>query len=149
MSIRKLEYDDIPSVARLLNELGEALHEDSHISMLAIQRQYGEMQRAQDTYENYVYEENGKVIGFISLLNYKSIYHRNGTTQINELIVSEEYRNRGIGKRLLEYAKCRAKAIGMDEIEVGVMKENTAAIDFYKKNGMDEEYFLLGMEFEC
>jgi hypothetical protein len=36
----------------------------------------------------------------------------------------------------------------MDEIEVGVMKENIKAINFYKKHGMNEECYLLGMDFE-
>ncbi len=35
----------------------------------------------------------------------------------------------------------------MDEIEVGTETDNAAARRFYKKNGFDEEYVLLGMEF--
>ena len=36
---------------------------------------------------------------------------------------------------------------GLDEVEVGVMKENVKALGFYKRNGMNLEYHLLGMEF--
>jgi len=54
----------------------------------------------------------------------------------------------GIGGRLLEYGIQLAKQRSLDEIEVGVMKENAGAIDFYKWHGISEEYALLVLEFE-
>jgi ribosomal protein S18 acetylase RimI-like enzyme len=36
----------------------------------------------------------------------------------------------------------------MDEIEVGTEITNTKAQNFYKKTGFNEEYVLLGREFE-
>jgi ribosomal protein S18 acetylase RimI-like enzyme len=148
MNIRKWKIDDIQDVVQLLNELNEALNEDQQISLESMSLQYYEMGKNPEIYENYVYEDGNKIVGFISLLNYRSIYHKKGTTQINELIVSKENRKKGIGKELLGYAIKRAKENGMDEIEVGVMKENKKAIKFYKRNGIDEEYYILGKEFE-
>jgi len=113
-----------------------------------IVKHYNEMTKSKDIYENYVYEEDGAVIGFLSLIHYRSVYHKKGTTLINELVVLKGSRNKGIGGELLKYGIERAKEKGMDEIEVGVMKKNTKAIEFYKEHGITEEYYLLGMEFK-
>ena len=147
MSIRQCNSSDIESILSLLKELDEALGEDQGMTIESINHQYNEMIKSPDIYENYVYEQEQKVIGFISLLNYKSFYHKNGSTQINELIVSNGYRSKGIGKKLLEFAIERSKSIGMDEIEIGVEKDNYKAIEFYKRNGICDEYLILGKEF--
>ncbi len=81
------------------------------------------------------------------MIFYRSFFHKNGTALINELIVNSEFRNRNIGRELLEYCIKIAKDNEMDEIEVGVMKENIKAIEFYKRNNITEEYLLLGLEF--
>jgi ribosomal protein S18 acetylase RimI-like enzyme len=88
-----------------------------------------------------------QVIGFLSLVLYRSFFHRKGTALVNELVVKKEFRNQQIGKALLEHAFSVATEAGMDELEVGVMKENTHALTFYRKNGFGEEYLLLGKEF--
>ena len=49
---------------------------------------------------------------------------------------------------LLEVVIQEAKKREMDEIEVGVMKDNPKPIKFYKDNGINDEYLILGMEFE-
>ena len=82
----------------------------------------------------------------MSLLFYRSLFYKVGTTQVNELIIDKAYRNKGYGKELLEYGIKRAVERGMDEIEIGVEKENKKAIEFYKRNGIEEEYYLLGKE---
>lgn len=146
MSIRKLALADLSFVQELMEELNKALNEQFDVTQETLKEQFYEMSKYQEIYENYVYEIDGRIIGFISLLHYRSFFHKKGTTLINELIVGKNYRNRNIGKNLLEYAINRSRNSGMDEIEVGVMKGNKKGLDFYKKNGMDEEYILLGKE---
>ena len=67
---------------------------------------------------------------------------------INELVVDQEYRGRSLGRALVTEAISLARAYGMDEIEVGTEITNLAAQAFYHKAGFDEEYVLLGMEFD-
>jgi ribosomal protein S18 acetylase RimI-like enzyme len=98
-------------------------------------------------YKNMVAVTGGKVVGFLSMVYYKSFYHQVGTALINQLVVSETSRNLGIGKALVRMAVDMAKADGLDEIEVGTETSNKGAIEFYKKAGFDEEYVLLGKEF--
>ena len=147
-TIRYITEYDIPPIIDLLQELNKSLEDSQLIDQRLVIENLRAMEEQKDTYENLVYINDGLVIGFISLLFYRSVYHRRGTAQINELIVKEGYRDKGIGKELLEYGIRRAKEKGMDEIEIGVEKGNTRAIQFYKKNGIEEEYLLLGKEFE-
>jgi ribosomal protein S18 acetylase RimI-like enzyme len=101
-----------------------------------------------DFYFTLVAEQEGHVIGFISLLFYRVWFHPGGTALINELIVDDRYRNQGIGALLIDAAVKEAHSRGMDEIEVGTEQENLGAQRFYRRCGFNETYLLLGMEFE-
>ena len=147
MEIRSWREDDLPEVTALLAELDEALGETQSVGLADVERQFRRMASEPGTYAAFVCEEAGAIRGFLSLLFYRSVYHREGTAQINELVVSKDCRGKGIGESLLAHAIAFARARNMDEIEVGVMKDNEGAIRFYKRHGLDEEYFLLGMEF--
>lgn len=148
MLIREWKIDDLEGIIKLLYQMNEALDEDQVFVENNVAEHFIKMEKQKETYENYVIEEDHKIIGYMSLLFYRSIYHRKGTAQINELIIDHEHRNKGIGKELLLYGIRRAQERGMDEIEIGVEKENSKAIKFYKENGIEEEYLLLGKEFE-
>ena len=146
MTIRKWNVNDIDQIMDLLSQMNEALDEDQEINTENVNIHFAKMEEQKDTYENYVLEKDNKVIGYMSLLFYRSLFHKVGTAQVNELIVDKAFRNKGYGKELLEYGIKRAIEKGMDEIEIGVEKENKKAIEFYKRNGIEEEYLLLGKE---
>ncbi len=148
MIIRKWKVEDFIQIMSLLSEMNEALGEDQEIEFGNVFENFKAMEQQKDTYENYVIEENKKILGFMSLLFYRSIYHKKGTVQINELIVKKEYRSKGLGQKLLQYGIKVGRERGVDEIEIGVEKDNTRAIEFYKKNGINEEYVLLGKEYK-
>jgi ribosomal protein S18 acetylase RimI-like enzyme len=99
-----------------------------------------------ESYLNLVAVDDGQAVGFISILFYASFIHRVGTAQINELIVDSLKRHSGIGTRLLQRAKEEARRRGVDEIEVSTERDNLSALRFYRSNGFDEEYVLLGRE---
>jgi N-acetylglutamate synthase-like GNAT family acetyltransferase len=144
--IRRWKKNDIPKVTQLLNQLEVDLLDSSIIFEVDVKSHFMKMKN-HEVYESYVYEEEGEIKGFISLIFYRTVFHKNGTALINELVINNDYRNKGIGKKLIEYVITEARKREMDEIEVGVMKENGDAIRFYKNNGIDDEYLLLGKEF--
>jgi ribosomal protein S18 acetylase RimI-like enzyme len=146
--IRKWKLEDIESITSLLNQLSKDLGENETYKSKNVKKHFIEMSKDKNTYEAFVYIKDKMIIGFISIIYYKSVFHKVGTALINELIVVSDYRNMGIGKELIDFSIRKAKIKKMDEIEVGVMKENEGAVKFYKKNGFDEEYLLLGKEFE-
>jgi len=71
--------------------------------------------------ENYVFEREGQVAGFISLVGGK----------VCALFVAPEAQGRGIGKALLEHAKALKGRLSLK-----VYRDNKKAILFYEKNGL-------------
>jgi GNAT superfamily N-acetyltransferase len=149
MAIRRWARADLPRIGELLGQLAAAIGEEYCPDGPALEERFASMEAGGSIYLNLVYEEAGKLLGFVSIVFYESVFHRVGTALVNELIVDESARGKGIGAVLLGEAVREARARGMDEIEVGVEKTNSKAIAFYQANGMDEEYLLLGKEFEA
>ena len=55
--------------------------------------------------------------------------------RITELVVAKEYRDKHIGKKLLDSMKDYLKSIGCEKIMIAVFGYNENAIKFYEKNG--------------
>ena len=84
-------------------------------------------------------EEDSKVVGFIaSDGNWFSKREGKVVGAIHELVVLPEYRNRGIGRALVQKALEYFKSRGLDMAELWVGDENKQAIDFYKNLGFEE-----------
>jgi len=146
--IRDLGKEDLISLKVLLDDLNNAIKFKHEINENDLNSVYVNIDKYPEIYSNYVAIENDKIVGFLSIVFYKTFLHKGGTALINELIVAETHRNKGIGKKLIQKAIQSAKSRGMDEIEVGTEITNTKAQNFYKKTGFNEEYVLLGREFE-
>ena len=142
--IRALQERDLPAVERLLEQLEER---PPGAERPDLERLFAEMASRPETYVNLVAVETGRVIGFLSLLLYRTLLHAGGTALVNELVVEEGRRGRGTGRRLLERATAIARERGMDEIEVGTERGNSGALAFYRRGGFDQEYVLLGRVF--
>jgi ribosomal protein S18 acetylase RimI-like enzyme len=145
-AIRAWRESDLPAFKELLDQLNDDLGLPERVDPADLEAHFRAM-AGDPAYGSFVYEDGGRIDGLIAWAHYRSLLHRKGTALINELVVRRSRMGSGIGSALLRYAIEAARLAGMDEIEVGVMKENVQAIEFYKKNGMDEEYFLLGREF--
>ena len=78
----------------------------------------------------YAYIFNGKYIAGMSLCptDNKTIY-------LSYLVVNEEYRNQGIGTKMIRYACQRSKNEGYSYIALNVDNDNTEAEKLYKKLG--------------
>ncbi|MBQ8923619.1 MAG: GNAT family N-acetyltransferase [Lachnospiraceae bacterium] len=79
----------------------------------------------------FVAEDNGKVIGFISVNNhseYDYIY-------LDDYCVREEYRGKGIGSKLMAMAFEFAKDKQINQILTHVENANKESIEFYKNRG--------------
>jgi GNAT superfamily N-acetyltransferase len=148
MEIRRCEAGDLPVVLDLLKQLDEVVHAAMELRLELLAGTMAEMDEAPQTYLNLVAVVEGRVVGYISVVFYKSLYHKGGTALIEVLVVSRDWRGSGVGSALVQKAKEEAIARGMDELEVGTERDNQIARRFYRKCGFDEEYVLLGMEFQ-
>lgn len=148
VQIRECLDSDLPVVVNLLNQLSETTDDPENLNPATVAAVFEECRRHPEFYLNLVAEAGGRVVGFESIVFYKTLFHKGGTALINELVVDHSVRGSGIGAALVERTRQEALTRGMDEMEVGTECDNHAARAFYARCGFDEEYVLLGMEFD-
>lgn len=79
----------------------------------------------------FVAEDEGKVIGFLSVINKKELQ----TIYLDDYCVNDSYRGKGIGSKLMNMSFEFAKQQGYDQVITHVESANTESIEFYWKKG--------------
>ncbi len=87
-----------------------------------------------------VAEINNEIIGY-AVLAFRTVPHAH-TALLHSLFVKDDFRNKGIGSRIIEYAEKLALQSKIEILLLEVGEENKNAIALYKKMGF-EEYGLL------
>ncbi len=85
-------------------------------------------------------------VGFIHFTIRQTVLHRGPSATIDEIVVTKEYREKGVGKQLVLATIERCKRLGCCEIEVSTEKTNDKARKFYKKCGFEERGILFEAE---
>lgn len=88
----------------------------------------------------YVYEENNKIVGLLLALKKTNraipIAKQRNTYFIDDIVVDENNRRKGIGKSLYNFLLNKAMEEKIDAIELNVWAFNESAIRFYESIGM-------------
>lgn len=96
----------------------------------------------------FIAYEDGKAVGFIyGYLKYEaSNFVFNSVAKIDALYVIDDYRNKGIGKNLINkfYEWCKDNNIKI--VEISVFKNNISAYNLYKKIGYEVEEYKMKKE---
>ena len=82
----------------------------------------------------FVAEFDGKVVGYIHLSDYEPIYFES-LKNILALAVDENYRNKGIGRQLIQAGEAWAKETGSKGIRLSSGFSRTGAHQFYQHCG--------------
>ncbi len=109
-AVRPLERRDLGALSSLLEELTESAHTNLTFPVERLEPMFEAMAARPDEYVNLVAESKGDVAGFISVVFYRSFFHRVGTALINELVVSRAHRRQGIGSLLIRVAAAHTLA---------------------------------------
>lgn len=145
VQIRKATENDLDSINQLFYELDTC----------SIEQQPEHFQRGERTKAYLCDIVNGKntvfllgvadnrIIGF-SLLYLKEVNGPNllvpcRYAYIQDFIVTKEYRNRGLGKQLMDASKEWAKINGAEYLRLSVIPKNVDGLRFYFKNGLSEQ----------
>ena len=145
IGIRKATLADEEDVAVLIRELGQAIGVSGDVNPVSW---YSTLRKmiASPEWVFMLAEEGRKKAGLLILLILPSLYHGGNYAAITELIVSEGYQKKGIGKLLVEEAKRLARNMGCAEIDVSVEVQNEKAIGFYQKLGFEKKHADFGMK---
>ena len=131
--IRKGNKEDLPQVFDLIMELAEfekAPHEVDNTVEQMMEDGFGK----QPVFGFIVAVLDEKIIG-LSLYYYRYSTWKGKLLYLEDLIVTEEYRKNGIGKRLLDATVREALKLNCTGMQWQVLDWNEPAIEFYKKLG--------------
>jgi ribosomal protein S18 acetylase RimI-like enzyme len=147
MRIRQATIEDSAVIAQLMTQLMEASgYEDRQVSPEQIEES---LQKKADSDASQVLlaEDKGQVLGLLSLSFRHTLFHPAPAALIDELVVEQGHRGRGIGQQLMAEAIERCRAAGCCEIEVSTERSNEAAQEFYRQHGFSHEAVLFELEF--
>ena len=147
MIIRPGKKSDIPQVFDLIKELAEyekALDKVSNTVEKLEEDGFG----PNPVYELFVAEIENKIVG-IALTYYRFSTWRGKVMYLEDLIVKEHMRRKGIGKKLFDMVLDHAKVTKCVGLSLQVLDWNDLGINFYKKYNMefDDEWINCYLEF--
>jgi GNAT superfamily N-acetyltransferase len=140
ISIRQGRAEDVPAAFALIQEL--ALYEKApHEVENTIEQMLADGFGHHPIYGFLVAESDSQVVG-ISLYYYRYSTWKGKRLYLEDLIVTESYRGKGIGKLLFNATIAFAHQNSCNGMSWQVLEWNTPAIEFYKKfnAGFDGEW---------
>jgi GNAT superfamily N-acetyltransferase len=132
--IRFAQPKDVTSIMQLIHELAVYEKEPDAVDVdenYLLEHGFGDNK----SFECFIAEaENAEVLGMALFYNRFSTW-KGLTIHLEDLIVKEKHRKKGIGKGLFEKLINYAKAENINRLEWVVLDWNTDAIDFYESYG--------------
>jgi len=129
--IRIAQKEDFPSVLQLIKELAVFENEPNAVEVT--------LEELVDDYSNdsfncLVAELENEIVGIALYYNRYSTW-KGKTIHLEDLMVTQSQRGKGVGKGLLNEVVSIAKKTNLKRVEWNVLDWNTPAIDFYKSVG--------------
>ena len=147
MIIRTGKKSDIPQVFELIKELAEyekALDKVSNTVEKLEEDGFGQ----NPVYELFVAENKFKIVG-MALTYYRYSTWRGKVLYLEDIIVKEALRRKGIGGKIFDFVLNHAKIQNCVGLSLQVLDWNEVGINFYKKYKMefDSEWVNCYLEF--
>lgn len=129
-SIRKAKPDDVPAMMQLIKELAVYEHAPKEVTVSEerfLESGFGES----PIWYGFVAEAAGKVFGMaLYYLRYST--WKGPMMYLEDLVVTNEWRKRGVGRKLIEKLIATAKEKNLAGVTWQVLDWNEDAIQFYK-----------------
>ena len=131
IKIREGKREDLPQVLELVKELADyekALHEVTNTVEMMEEDGFGE-----HPVFSFVVAENERSIVGLALYYYRYSTWTGKRLYLEDIIVTQQERGKGVGKLLFERTIEKAKEAGCKGLTWQVLDWNEPAINFYKK----------------
>jgi len=135
INIRDAQYEDLQSIRNLVVEL--SIFEKAPNAVTATLEDYQGLFREQ-LFQCIVAIENEEIIGIALYYDAFSTW-KGRMMYLDDLVVTEKHRNKGVGKQLLEAFIQKSKEKGAILAKWQVLDWNESAIKFYEKKGAEVE----------
>ena len=147
LTIRKATLDDLKDIQELNAMLFQKENKE-YDNNLNINWPYedGEQYFTKQIENHFLYVaiDRNIVIGYLSgTIKKTNLAFNRSRAVLDNMVISENYRDQGIGTLLVEKFKLWCIKNNVKEILVDVFEANTKGINFYKNNGFDNYEVLL------
>ena len=135
--LREASKDDAPIILELICELADYERAPEQVTLTEaelLNDGFGE----RPLFKVILAETGGKTVGMALWYFAYSTWKGKGL-YLDDLIVTEKLRGKGIGRKLLNAFMVEAKKAGAKQVHWQVLDWNTPAIEFYKKVGASIE----------
>ena len=130
-TIRVATKEDCPRLLELINEL--ALYEKAPEEVTVTLAEFEDAGfGARPVWKAFVAEIDGTIVG-LALYYIRYSTWKGCRLYLEDLVVTEEYRGKGVGKKLFEQIVLEAKEQGFNGMTWQVLDWNEPALNFYKK----------------
>jgi len=140
--IRIAHVGDAQDIARLIVEGWQSAYvgmiEEEYLKNLSLEDRKKRVIRSilnvHEKSKYYIYQEKDEILGVIKFGEAEekdSIY----TAEVFILYIKVEYKRKGIGTKLLNFAKEELKRQGHKNMIIYCLKKNLPSVKFYEKNG--------------
>ena len=136
IEIRKASKNDIPIVLGLLYELGRPKPEKDNDAEIFEDQAKGYVSDSDK--QILIAEHDGNVAGLVSIMFLSRLNQKNYEMYIPELIVTEDYQNQGIGKKLINSCIKLAKEKKCHRIRLESGNQRKESHQFYKNLGFKQ-----------
>ncbi len=156
MQIRIAEINDLAAIVHIYNSTIPSRMVTADTQSVSIAEKTDWFNNFQEPRPIWVAIENEQVIAWLS---FKSFYGRPayaGTIEI-AIYIDEQFRAKGIGKTILQFAIAAAKERNIHTLLAYIFEHNLPSIQFFQKNGfvnygvlpeiaiMDQKHYSLGI----
>jgi ribosomal protein S18 acetylase RimI-like enzyme len=144
MKIRKAKPSDLAGIQRLSHALFDYEDQFKHEYNLswsyeAAGEKYFQKRLKSKKALVFVVEEKDRLIGYtIAFIDNFSYRKPNPICEIENIFIEDKYRQRGIGKALMEAVRKKAKSRHVKRLRVGAIAQNKSAIKFYHAQGFKD-----------
>ncbi len=129
INIRKATAEDLKAIHNLVTEL--AIYEKEPEAVTATLQDY-QNDFAAGIFQAFVAEANGEIIGMTLYYIAYSTW-KGKMLFLEDFVITQSYRRKGIGKLLFDALIEEAKKLGVARMKWQVLDWNEPAINFYKK----------------
>jgi phosphinothricin acetyltransferase len=138
-NIRTAKHEDLASITEIYNQAINSKFETADISEVkASDRVEWFLNHKPNTHPIFVYEVQGKILGWISFSPYRAGREALKFTVEISYFVHREFKRQGIGSKLIEYALFAGKELGYKTFFAIILDKNEASIKLLHKFGFEK-----------
>ena len=139
MKIRNAVGEDLPAIVGIYNSTIPSRIVSADTEPISVEQRLPWFREHEPSRRPiWVMEDGGEVAGWLSLSDFydaRPAYH--ATAEVG-VYVREDYRGRGIGRRLVEEAISRAPELGLKTLTAGAFGHNEASVRLFEAMGFRE-----------